>query len=397
MNPTPWRALSAMIVLALAAPIAVAQYPALVVVDAAQVESLAQLREVNGQIRSVRRSRVAAQVDGFVIELNLREGDAVKAGQTIARLDPEIAELDVAEASAAVEAAEGSVAEKEALLEQANRDLGRYQAADRGGSLSVTELDSAETNVRTSEAELTQAKAELASARADLAREQRLLRDKTIIAPFTGRVVAKLTELGEWVTPGDPILELVSIDQLEATIEVPERVVGLLDADGGPVTLRVPALGLEGEVQATIHAIIPLADELSRMFPVRLNVPNTSGLLKPGMSLTAFVPTGTSQPTLTVHKDAVLRDDAGEFVYMAVPHSAEGNPAINGQAIPARITRLYGFGDRVAIRPGQIEDGSLVLIEGNERVFPTQTLIIQNPPPGSPFAGGAAPEHAKGG
>ena len=97
----------------------------------------------------------------------------------------------------------------------------------------------------------------------------------------------------------------------------------------------------------------------------------------------------------------VLRDDAGEYVYMAVPNSLEGNPAVTGQAVPVRISRLYAFGERVAIRPGQIEEGTLVLVEGNERVFPTQPLIIQNPPPGSPFApdpggAGAGTPQAKG-
>jgi len=89
---------------------------------------------------------------------------------------------------------------------------------------------------------------------------------------------------------------------------------------------------------------------------------------------------------LTIPKDAVLRDDAGEYVYMAVPHSVEGNPMITAQAIPARISRRFAADDRVAIRPGQVQPTSMLLIEGNERVYPTQGLVVQDPPPGSPFA-----------
>ncbi len=391
----PAHALRPLILLLLTASVTSAQPAQLVVVETARVEPMAAMRTVTGDIRTKRQSLVAAQVDGFVIECSLLAGDAVETGQVIARLDPELAELEVERASATLAASEGVVAEREALLDQAKRDLERFRAADRGGSMSATELDGAETTVRTREAELAQARADAASARAELAREERMLRDKTIRAPFAGVVVEKLTELGEWVSAGDPIVELVSVRELEAIIEVPQQFVGLLQIGSDPIRISVPGLGNAGEASATIDAIVPLADELSRLFPVRLGIPNESGVLKPGMSLTAHVPTGRIEPTLTVHKDAIRRDDAGEFLFMAVPHSVEGNPAVTGQAIPARITRLYAVGDRVAIRPGQVRDGSVVLVEGNERVYPTQGLIIQNPPPGSPFASAEHP--AEGG
>lgn len=367
---------------------AAGQYPQVAVVDTARTENLAQLREVTGEIRSMRRSLLASQVEGLVIELDLDEGDAVEAGQVVARLDAATAELDVAEGEADVGAARGSVEEAEALLAQAERDLERVTQASARGSVSASELDNAETAVRTRRAALAQAKAGLAAADADLARKKKALADKTIVAPFAGRVVGKETEVGEWISPGDAIVEIVSLRELEARIDVPERFVRFLTDGSGPVGLSVPALGDGQNAEGTLIGVVPLGDELSRLFPVRLRVANGSGLLKPGMSLTAYVPTGKSEPTLTVSKDALLRDDAGEYLYMAVPKSDETNPAVNGQAVPARVTRLYAVGGRVAIRPGQVKDGTVVLVQGNERVFPTQPLIIQNPPEGSPFARG---------
>ena len=364
--------------------------PQLVVVDAAVTRELAQLRSVTGEVRSLQRALVAAQVEGVVEALDLNEGDAVEHGQVIARLDDEIARLDVEEARALVEAAEGSRQEAAANLDRARRDLDRVAEAQRRGSVSESELDAAQTEVSTREALLRQAAARVASATADLGRRERALKDMTIVAPFSGRIVAKTSEIGEWVTPGDTLVEVVSLDRLEARIDVPEAFLRFLDADRGPLSVSVPALGETVEVSGTLLGVIPSADTLSRLFPVRLSLEAGSGVLRPGMSLTAFVPTGNAAPTLTVHKDAILRDDGGEFVYMAVPFTSESNPGINGRAIPARIARLYAVGNRVAIRPGQVQDGSLLLVQGNERVFPTQPLIITNPPPGSPFAGGAA-------
>lgn len=378
---------AAMVVAAVAST-AAAQPAQLAVVDAARTEELTQLREVTGSIRSLRRTLLASQVEGFVVQLDVDEGDAVEAGQVVAQLDATTAELDVAQATADVEAAKGVIAEAEATLARSQRDLQRVQEAQKLGSVSASELDEAETDVRTGEAVLAQARARLAAAEADLGRKQKDLHDKSIIAPFAGRVVKKSAEVGEWLSTGDAVLEILSTSELEARIDVPERFVRFLGGESAPIGLSVPALGQGQNATGTLIGVVPLADELSRLFPVRLSVPNEHGVLKPGMSLTAFVPTGEKAPTLTVSKDAVLRDDAGEYVYMAVPKSDEKNPAVNGQAIPARITSLYAVGNRVAIRPGQVQEGTLVLVEGNERVYPTQALIISNPPPGSPFAKG---------
>ncbi|MEL7484888.1 MAG: hypothetical protein AAFN41_11100, partial [Planctomycetota bacterium] len=74
-----------------------------------------------------------------------------------------------------------------------------------------------------------------------------------------------------------------------------------------------------------------------------------------------------------VHKDAILRNDAGEFVYTAGP-----NPRGEGLvAMPMQISRLFAVGGRVAIRRGGLSEGTQVVIEGNERMFPMQPLMVQ--------------------
>ena len=242
--------------------------------------------------------------------------------------------------------------------------------------------------MRTTEALLVQAQAMVAAREAERSLAERRLRDMTIRAPFDGRIVRKSTETGEWVTPGDTIVEIVSMTELEVRIDVPEHLVGYLNEDLGSIPLLVPGLGERANTVARVISVIPLGDSLSRMFPVRLSVDGETAGLKPGMSVTAQVPTGSVEPVLTIHKDAVLRDDAGLYVYMAVPNRDSSNPAVTGKAIAARISRQFASGDRVAIRSGQIQAGSFLLVEGNERVFPTQPLIVQDPPPNSPFAGG---------
>ena len=378
-------------VLAASAAAAIAQGPppATVRLDAARQETLMIPRSVAGEIIALRRSLLASQADGFVVEINGNAGDTVAKGSVIARLDDTIAALDVQRAEADLRAARGVVMERDATLARLRRDYERTQLLERQGSATPSSLDAAETAVRTAEALLAQAESRVLGGEAQVALAQRRLRDMTIVAPFDGRIVRKETELGEWLTPGDTVAEIVSLSELEARIDVPEHLVGYLSQDLGSIPMTIPGLGASPDTTARIISIIPQGDSLSRMFPVRLSVSIEDGRMRPGMSVTAFVPTGSAEPVLTIHKDAVLRDDAGLFVYMAVPFGDPGNPAVKGQAVPARISRLFASGDRVAIRPGQIRPGSWLLVEGNERVFPTQSLIVQDPPAGSPFGNGA--------
>ncbi|MEM1183488.1 MAG: efflux RND transporter periplasmic adaptor subunit [Planctomycetota bacterium] len=361
--------------------------PANVVVDAARTESLVKRRSVTGEIVSTRRSLVAAQADGYIIEFDLIEGDTVRKGDVIARLDAELATLDVEQAQARLAAAEGLVAQRRAEADNAQRDLDRVQRLVERNSVSESELDDAETQDASTKAMLTQAEADVAEAKAALAYAERRLRDKTVIAPFDAAVISAGTELGEWLDQGDTVIELIALDTLEARIDVPERLLPYLET-AESVTLNVPALGAGVGVEADFIGLVPLGDSLSRNFTARLRprslsfeAPVAPGdesparprrTLKPGMSLTALVPTGTLSEYLTVHKDAILRDDAGTFVYAAMP----GEPM--PQATPMRIEILFATVDRVALRPGSLPPQTKVLVEGNERVDPTQSLVILN-------------------
>ncbi len=360
--------------------------PANVSLDAAKLEQVELWREVTGEIRSLRRSVLAAEEPGLVIELAVNDGDRVELGQVIARLDDVVARIEVDQAAADVEARKGEIAERETLLRQRERDLGRVRELVERASASGVELEDAEWGVELAEARLAQTRGALHADEALLARAKDRLGKMTIHAPFDGRVVMKRTERGQWVEKGGGLVELVSLDQIEARLDVPEVVVKRLGEADATVRVLVPSVG--HEIEAKITQVVPDADRLSRLFPVRVALDNSEGLLRPGMSVIGSVPVGRVERLLTVHKDAILRDDAGEYVYFDA----------GGQAMVARIERLFASRERVAVRSSMLRDGAMLVVKGNERLFPTQPLNVLESTGGAPAgAQGADAGERRGG
>jgi RND family efflux transporter MFP subunit len=347
--------------------------PSPVVLDAVRVEVAEQFRQVTGELRSVRRALLAAEEDGLVVELAVNEGDAVKQGDVLARLRDTRARLDVARAEADLASKRGTVLERTAEAARARQDMARLEELQSRASAAWSEMEDKKTALAAAEARLEVASADVASAEAALnwARE-RLVR-MTIAAPFGGRIIAKRTEIGQWLRQGDPVVELLDLDQVDARLDVPEQFIDRINQSAEPVRIRIQATG---EVaQAPVSAVVPDADPLSRLFPVRVRLSNGDGHLRPGMSIVGLVPTGSSRPTKTVRKDAIMRDDAGEYIYYDA----------GGRAAAARIRTLFPVGaggERVAVESPMLPDDARVIVQGNERLFP-----------GSPIAemGGTAP------
>lgn len=352
--------------------------PANVVVDAVRDETVEVWRQVTGEVLSLRRSRLAAEEPGVVTLLDVLEGDRVEAGEVIARLDTTLAEIAVEAARADVQAREGEIAQVTVELGRSERDLARFSQLSRLDASNETELDRAQTEVLRLKAQLQRTQADLLAAQVRVRDAQERVADMTIRAPFRGHVTRKSTEIGQWLARGDPVVELTSLDEIEARLDVPERFLGRLRE--GETRVRViidamrehspddPTRSTPHEELALVTRIVPDADPLTRQFVVRVPISNASGAGRPGMSVVGFVPEGEIARELTIHRDAILRDDAGEFVFMDA----------GGQALAVRIRTKFVLGERVAIAPGQLRAGSRVVVEGNERLFATQPLVVVN-------------------
>lgn len=336
-----------------------------VIVEPVREELTADRVMVTGNVMAIHRSNVATREPGLVLQVAVDEGHVVAAGDVLAQLDDSKLRILLSEAEAQNRVDKAMEDQRTALLERAKRDEKLVRESFERGAANPRELLNAETDVQTAQAALEQAKQQVvvSAARADLLRTR--LDDMKITAPFDGVVVTKHTEWGQWISEGDAVVELISTGAVETWLDVPQRYLlqaRLLEQSSVKLIIESPATTVEGELDRLIPQVHPSA----RMFRLVAHVENETGDLAPGMSVTGWLPTSERSPRLTVHKDAVLRNDAGAFVYVVRP----GRDGESPQAAPVQVRVLYPEGARYVIESAGLSAGDDVIIEGNERLFP---------------------------
>jgi RND family efflux transporter MFP subunit len=352
--------------------------PAPVHVDAAVSESLQEMRRVSGEVRAADRSLVATREAGLVLEVLVREGDRVEKGAPLARLDRTMLERDRGVLSAQEGLAKAQIAEREASREQAERDHAALLALAGRDAVSPKELADAKTTLAAARARLQQGQEELRVLAARRAQLEQRLSDTVPTAPFTGTVVSRRAEAGAWVGVGGGIVELVSSDRLEAWIDVPQAWYGSLRRSSDPLRIEIDGAGdaaagnaIGGVVHLDAWRVLADVNPEGRTFPLIAPLPADLAITS-GMSLTAIVPTGVKALYTTVSRDAILRGETGPYLYVARP-TAPGAPA-SALFLPVEV--LFPSDDRVAVRAPGLTPGDLVVVEGNERLFPSAPLLL---------------------
>jgi len=381
--------------------------PINVVVAEAQMRELPATATLVGSVDAVRRSRVGAEVSGVVLDMPVRQGDAVVAGQLLCRLDDELIALQLDEARARLGALKAvleeleagtrpevvaklaaKVAEAEAWRQRWTYELERvrrlYSDKEAGSQREVydaeAELAAAVQLKAAAEADYQEAKNgprkeqiagaayEVAEQEAVVKRLEREVRKTQIRAPFDGFVVRRAVEVGEWVASGDEVAEVADLSTVLVRVYVPEFALPYC-TEGAETGVRVDAL--QRAYVGRIKHRIPLADATARTFPVEIELANVDQQLAAGMFARATVPSGPNTATVAVPRDAVIDRQGTSYVALVIPGE-------NGlMAMPTPVTTGADIGGWVAIRSGNVPPGTQVVIRGNERVmFPTPVALV---------------------
>lgn len=287
-----------------------------------------------GRIEAVDRTVLAAEITAQVETVTVDVGDAVKPGQTLVTLRDR-------DARARLAAAQANRRDGQALATDADAAFRRGRTLFEKRMLARADLDRLTANRDAARARLKAADAEVG-----VAEEQ--LSHTLIRAPFKARVTARLADPGETVTPGRPLLRLVSLERLRVTAEVPQALIAPLRA-AAPLSV-IPG---DGRLLATaLPRLSPAADPSTQSFQLKADLPATSGLF-PGTLVTIAFPAGVDN-RLLVPADALVRRRDLTAVYVLGDDNRVSLRQVRlGDAVPP---------DRVIVLSG-LDDGEKVILD----------------------------------
>jgi len=256
----------------------------------------AQALEVEASIESARQATLAAQVAGRVVELAVKAGDVVRAGQVVARIDARAAD-------AALAASRSQVAEAEANLANAKRVHERNVALAAQKFVSQAAVDQSASQLQAAIAQRDALAAGAGSAAA--ARDW-----TTIVAPQAGVVGETHVEVGDMATPGRALVTVFDPRELRAVALVPQAMLARARLDGALV--EVPALA--ATIRPLRATVVPVADARTHTTRVRFDLPPTASLA-PGHYARVRLPTGAAA-MIAIPEAALFRRGEVTAVYV---------------------------------------------------------------------------------
>lgn len=350
----------------------VARPPALVRVDYARLGDVPAIRTFQGRLREIKNTTLSSEVTGLVLDLPVEVGDFVKAGETL------IARIDDTWTKFTHETAGRDIELKTTILAYEKTEMERLQKLVDSRAVSISEY-----LLQVNKADQIQTNLEISKIIRDESGEK--LKRTKILAPFDGHVIAKMTEVGSLLTPGNPIVQIISSGEIDAEIPVNQSIVDRIRiGDEIPVELQHIGLNIRGKV----HGIVPYAPrDGGRMFPVLVRLPNQNERLKSGMAVTGRFPASDPKPGIVVPVEAMMDKPDGRTVWVAVIEpAAEDRPErIFVQPVPVKL--LAHSVDSCSVEAETDEgkkllvDKSLVVIEGSERLTPGQFVEIKEVDP----------------
>lgn len=303
-------------------------------VVAARSEPVTDAIQATGQIEAVQAIALRPEVSGRLVSILAGEGREVRAGTALFKIDD--AEL------------RSQVARLEAERDLAEQALERTRELIERNASSEADLELAEATFRSAEAQL-----ELQQTRLD----------RTVVrAPFGGVVGERFVSLGDYVTSGDPLTTLQTVDPQRASFQVPERFSQRLEV-GQQITFRV-ASDVERVFEGTVDFVDPLVQLPGRTITVKARVENADRVLKPGMFIEARLATEVRPEAVVVPEDAILPLQGVSYVWKV---------GEDGTAERVEVTLGVRSPGWVEVREG-VDAGTLVVVGGIERLAPGTPL-----------------------
>ena len=325
-----------------------------------------------GTVQAFQSVTVKPQVDGKLIEMRFAEGQDVKAGDVLARIDPTTFQ-------ATLDQALGKLAQDQALLANARVDLVRYQKLAATAYTTAQQADTQKSLVAQLEAQLRQDQAQIDNARA-------LLAYTTLTAPIDGRTGIRQVDAGNIVHASDAngIVVITTLKPISVVFTLPQQAlpqVAKAMRAGKPLVLATSQGGAGPLDRGELAVLDNQVDPTTGTIKLKAIFPNPDLQLWPGGFVGVRLRVDIARDAITVPDAAVQRGPRGSYLYV-----------IGADDMVARRDVTVGHEDvQAAIITAGLADGERVVTEGASRLSDGTKVRITDPPASTAAAPAAAP------
>ncbi len=337
--------------------------------------------DASGYVVARRQATVASKITAKMVELDIEEGDHVKAGQIIAKLDDTNIRAVFNQANAQLDYAKASLAETQVNLANAQRDYDRQASLLKGHFVSQATVDNAKTTLDALRAQLATQRTNVDVVARGLSVAQRNMDDTIVRAPFTGIVTVKAAQPGEMVSPVSAgggftrtgIGTIVDMDSLEFQVDVNENFINRVKP-GQKVSAKLNAYP-DWQIPAHVIAVIPTADRSKGTVTVRIALDDTKDpriLPEMGVRVSFLedqpdVSAGSPpQAGVSLPGNAVQVSGTTGVVFVVREGTVERRAVKVGSSNADSVTVLSGLaaGERVAVGDfSRLKDGVKIRVE----------------------------------
>ncbi len=321
--------------------------PAPVTVEHARKDTFSATLWVPGTVISRNDARVAAETDGrltWVAEAGTRIG----AGEAFARIDDTDLRLALKDNQARLESLR-------AQLRFQETNLARLRQLEVSNNAAANQIDEAQS-------QLDVTLQEIERAAVAVAQTERRIEQTRVLAPFPALVVERLVQAGEFVTRGTPVARIVDVDSREIRVSAPLSVAPFL-REG----LEVSVQHAGTETLSPVERVIPVGDERSRMFELRVAAANPAWVV--GSPVRVALPNSDPRELVAIPRDALVLRGTEVYVLRVTD---------DGTVEKIEVDTGIGLGSLVEVI-GKVDAGDRVVVRGAERLQPGQPVVVTNP------------------
>ena len=340
--------------------------------------SAGSILDASGYVVARRQATVASKITGKMVELDIEEGDKVREGQVIARLDDTNVRAALAAARAQLDFTKAGLAETQVNLANARRDYDRQMSLVKGHFVSQAAVDNSRTSMDALTAQLATQRSNIEVAQRNVEVADRNLADTIVRAPFNGIVTVKAAQPGEVVSPLSAgggftrtgIGTIVDMDSLEIQVDVNENFINRVEP-AQKVTAKLNAYP-DWHIPGHVIAVIPTADRSKGTVTVRIALDQKDQRILPEMGVrVSFLADSAGEsakpvPGLSLPPNAVQVSDTVGVVYVVHDSTVERRAVKLGAISADRVTVLSGLspGEHVAIGDfARLKDGARIRVE----------------------------------